>query len=256
MPPELTAWIVTHAGVLALAFARASGLAWTAPGLATPGLGVRFRLLLGGLLGLTLAPALPGGMTAQSPVGWPAVGAACLGEVLVGAALGWSAGLVVAGARQAGELVGAQAGFAPAALFDPEAGDEMTALGHLYGLVALGIFLALDGPLALVGALVDSYHVLPAGGGGLTEETAALAFGRVGQALALSLRAAAPAALALALAGLALGLLGRAAPSLQLLALAMPVRAALGLLLVLLGLAALAATVAEAWGAWPGGMRY
>ena len=256
MPPDLTAWLVAHAGVSALAFARASGLAWTAPGLATPGLGGRFRLLLGGLLGMTLVPALQQQGVLAAPAGWPALGTACLGEVLVGAALGWSAALVVAGARQAGELVGAQAGLAPAALFDPEAGDEMTATGHLYGLVALGVFLALDGPLALVRALVESYRVLPPGGGGLTEGTAALAFGRVGQALALALRAAAPAALALALAGLALGLLGRAAPSLQLLALAMPVRAALGLLLVLLGLATLAATFADAWGVWPGVLRY
>jgi flagellar biosynthetic protein FliR len=50
----------------------------------------------------------------------------------------------------------------------------------------------------------------------------------------------------------ALGLLGRAAPSLQLLALAMPIRAALGLILVLLSLATLAATLAGAWNAWPG----
>ena len=66
-------------------------------------------------------------------------------------------------------------------------------------------------------------------------------------------RAAAPAALALALAGLALGLLGRAAPSLQLLSLAVPVRATLGLVLVVLGLAGVAATFAAAWTVWPGG---
>jgi flagellar biosynthesis protein FliR len=254
MPPSFTAWIVSHAGVSALAFARAAGLAWVAPGLATPGLDARFRLLLGGLLGAILVPAIQEHASTATSLGWPAVGAACVGEVVVGAALGWSAALVVAGARQAGELVGAQAGLAPAALFNPEAGDEMTALGHLYGLVALGVFLALDGPLALVRALVESYRVIPPGGGvlTLTEGTAALAFGRVGEALALSLRAAAPVALALALAGVALGLLGRAAPSLQLLALAMPVRLALGLVLVLFGLAGLAATLAAAWGAWPG----
>jgi flagellar biosynthesis protein FliR len=258
MPPSFTAWIVSHAGVSALAFARAAGLAWVAPGLATPGLDARFRLLLAGLLGAILVPAIQeNASAAASPsLGWQAVGAACVGELVVGAALGWSAALIVAGARQAGELVGSQAGLAPAALFNPEAGDEMTALGHLYGLVALGVFLALDGPLALVRALVESYRVIPPGGGvsslTLTEGTAALAFGRVGEALALSLRAAAPVALALALAGVALGLLGRAAPSLQLLALAMPVRLALGLVLVLLGLAGLAATLAAAWGAWPG----
>ena len=66
-------------------------------------------------------------------------------------------------------------------------------------------------------------------------------------------RAAAPPALALALAGVALGLLGRAAASLQLVALSLPVRSALGLVLVLLGMVTLAATLSIAWGGWPGG---
>ncbi len=246
MPPFFNAWIAV------LALARAAGVAWTAPGLATQGLGTRSRLVLAGLLALVIVPVVRSDGPVAS-MAWPAIGAACLGEVLVGAALGWSAALIVAGARQAGELVAAQAGLSAATLFDPEVGDDLSALGHLYGLVALGVFLTLDGPLSLVRALVESYRVIPAGGGILTEGTAALAFGRVGDALALSLRAAAPAALAIALAGVALGLLGRAAPSLQLLALAMPVRAALGLGLVLLGLATLGATLSGAWSIWPGG---
>ncbi len=126
------------------------------------------------------------------------------------------------------------------------------------------MFLALDGPLAVVRALVESYRVLPAGeaGGLLTgsyvmtvtglESIATSAFGRVGAALALSLRAAAPVAVAVALAAIALGLLGRAAPSLQLLTLTAPLRVALGLVLTFLGMALLATTLAAAWGAWPG----
>jgi flagellar biosynthesis protein FliR len=104
----------------------------------------------------------------------------------------------------------------------------------------------------LVRSLAESYHAVPAGGAGLSAEFALQAFARVGEALALALRASAPPALALAAAGVALGLLGRAAPSLQLVALSMPVRSALGMLLVGLGLAALVATLAAAWGAWPG----
>ena len=229
----------------ALAFARAAGLAWSAPGLATPGLGWRLRVGLAGLLAFLIAPGV-----AWSGASVGALGAACAGEVLVGALLGWSAALVVAGARQAGEVVGAQAGFATASLLDPEAGDEMTGLGHLYGLVALAVFVALDGPLGLTRALIASYRVVPPGGGALTDATAALAFGRVGGALALSLRAAAPAAVAVATAGLALGLWGKAAPTLQGLALSMPLRSALGLVLVLLGLAALASSVDAEWSAF------
>jgi flagellar biosynthesis protein FliR len=256
MAENLSAWIVCHSGLAALVVARTSGLAWTAPGLATQGLDPRLRLCLGGLLGLILTPAV-GVVCASVPVAgsaWPALLSACVAEALIGAALGWSAALIIAGARQAGDLVGAQAGLSPSALFDPEAGDGVTPMGHLYGLVALGVFLALDGPLALMRALVESYRVVPPGGGELTVEGAALVFGWVGRAMALALQCAAPAALALALAGVALGLLGRAAPSLQLLALALPIRTALGMVFVLLGLATLAAILTTSWAGWPGPM--
>lgn len=262
MTAELLPWLLTHPGLAALVFARTAGMAWSAPALATPGLGARFRVLLALALGVVVAPAVLANSASEAVMGvppWAVLGRACLVEALVGAALGWSAALVVAGARQAGEIVGAQAGFSAAALFDPEAGDEMTAFGHLYGLVALALFLALDGPLTLVRALVESYRLVPAGGGTLSlsepfavDQALAFTFGGVGQALALALRASAPVAVALALTGLALGLIGRAAPSLHRAALMMPIRAAIGLTLVLLGLAALAATLVSAWGDWPG----
>jgi flagellar biosynthetic protein FliR len=250
----IAAWLLAHSGSSALVLARVAGLAWAGPALATPGLGWRFRLALAVLLVAVLLPVvepmvrLPEGEGA----GLAALARACVVEVVIGAALGWSAALVVAGARQAGEVVGLQAGLSPAALLDPEAGDELTPLGHLYALVALAVFLALDGPLVLVKGLVESYRVLPAGEAVLSDATARLAFGRVGEALALAVRLAAPTALALALAGIALGLLGRAAPSLQLMALSLPVRWVLGLILVFLGLIALAGSLAAVWRGWLG----
>ena len=258
MSADLVPWLLAHAAIAAVVFARTAGLAWTAPVLAAPGLDARYRLLLAAALGLIVAPAVvaAGGTAGRLELdpGWLALGRTCVVEALVGAALGWTAALVVAGARQAGDIVGSQAGLSSAALFDPEAGEELSALGHLYGLVALGVFLALDGPLALVRALVESYHVIPAGGGGgaLSPDVARFAFARVGDALALALRAAAPVAVALALAGVALGLLGRASPSFQRSALLLPVRATLGLILVLFGLATVAAAVTTTWNAWPG----
>jgi flagellar biosynthesis protein FliR len=246
-------WLMGHASIGVLILARVLGLACTAPALAAQGLSGRFRLALAALLGAVVLPVVGPSLLTVAPTGWTAVGRACLVEGLVGAALGWSAALIVAAARQAGELVGLQAGLSPAALIDPDAAEELTALGHLYGLVALAVFLALDGPLALVAALVESYRVLPAGGLVLSEETARQAFGRLAAALELVLRAAGPPALALTLAGVALGLLGRAAPSLPLVAVSLPVRFALGLAVVTLGLAALVAALVTAWGGWPWG---
>ena len=246
------AWLVGYGGSWALVLARVSGLCWTAPAPATPGLGGRARLILAATLTALIAPVV--GRNLTSPTGPWALGVACLSEVVIGAGLGWAGSLVIVGARQAGEVVGSQAGLSPAALFDPEAGDGLTPLGHLYGLVALGVFLALDGPTQLVLGLAESYRVVPPGGSGPSPEVATWAFEQVARALALTLRASAPPALALTLAGLALGLLGRAAPSLQLVSLSLPVRTLLGLALAALGLVTLAATLGASWhGAFPWG---
>ena len=241
------AWIVAP---WALVLARTLGLCWTAPALASPGLGFRMRLALGVALAALLVPTVGPGLPAvATPL---ALVPAVFSELCIGAGLGWSASLVIAGARQAGEVVGLQAGLSPAALFDPDAGAEMTAMGHLYGLVALGVFLVLDGPLELTRALAESFRAIPAGGVSFTAETATRACGRIGWVLTLALRAAAPVGVALAMAGIALGLLGRAAPSLALVTLALPARVLLGLVLALLGVVTLAATLATAWrGSFP-----
>jgi flagellar biosynthetic protein FliR len=172
-----------------------------------------------------------------------------LGELAVGAGLGLSLGLVVAAARLAGDLIGAQAGLSAASLLDPEALDagEVTPLGHLHALIAMGVFLALDGPLRLLEAVIGSYRAFPAGGLTLDRALVARAFGRVDEALALALSAAAPVALALVTAGLALGLLARAASGVQVLALALSVRWLLAIVLVALLLGLLAGQFTGAW---------
>ncbi len=244
-------WIAAHAPVWLLVLARVGGVCMTAPWTVVPGVDWHLRILLSLMLGGVLIPVLEpmiGSVPAGTPFAWLA-----LMELLAGGLLGLSAGLIVAAARQAGDLVAAQAGLSASALFDPETGDELTPLGHLYGLIALAVFLSLEGPLVLVGVLVESYRAIPAGGLGLNEGTVAQVFAQVGGALALSLRAAAPVAIALVVAGIVLGWIGRLAPAVPFLALSLPVRSMLGIVLILLGLATLAATLSQAWTSWPWG---
>jgi flagellar biosynthesis protein FliR len=171
-------------------------------------------------------------------------------EVIAGGLLGFSAALVIAAARHAGELVSAQAGLSTATLFDPATGDELTPLGHLYGLIALAVFLALDGPLVLVAAMIESYRSVPPGKFVIATELATQAFAEVGDALALSLRAAAPVAIALAVAGIVMGWVGRLAPAVPVLAHSLPVRSILGFALVAMSLGVLVATFSHRWMNW------
>ena len=104
-------WLWGPATLAALVAARITGLVWTAPAFATPGLDWRTRLGLTALLSAVLVPLL--GPEVVPPSGAGEVARALLVEVLIGASLGWSAGLIVAGARQAGEIVGRRPGSRP-----------------------------------------------------------------------------------------------------------------------------------------------
>jgi flagellar biosynthesis protein FliR len=245
-------WVTSHAAVWALVLSRVCGVCLTAPAIVVPGLEWRFRLALALMLGALIAPAVEPRIVPRA-LGAELIGFAAT-EVIVGGLLGWSAALIVAAARQAGELVSAQAGLSAAALFDPATGDELTPLGHLYGLIALAVFLTLDGPLVLVGSMIESYQAVPVGGFVITADTVTQALAQVGEALALSLHAAAPPAIGLALAGVVMGWIGRFSPAVPILAHSLPVRAILGIVLVSLSLGALAATFFQSWthwAAWP-----
>jgi flagellar biosynthesis protein FliR len=245
MPAIDWSFVIRHASVYALVSSRVLGLCLTAPALAIPGVDWRFRLVLVVLLGAVLTPVVA--VQFVPPADWLSAAWATPAEVLTGGFLGLSAALIVAGARLAGDLMAGQAGLATAALLDPETGEETTPLGRFYGLIALVVFLLLDGPLVLIRALVESYAEIPMGRFLISYETATLALGQVGHALELGLRAAAPAALALVLATIVLGWLGRAASASPLVALALPIRAIIGIMLVLLSLTTLVVLLANTW---------
>jgi flagellar biosynthesis protein FliR len=242
---ENWAWVLGHVGVWSLVTARVLGLCVTAPAFAVPALDWRLRLMIAIMLSAVVIPVLE--PVIGPPLNFMSVVWGLPVELLMGAIIGWSASLIIAGARMGGDLIAAQAGLATSSLFDPDTGEETTVLGRLYGWIALLVFVSLNGPLILICALVESYSVVPAGRLLITRQTADLSFGQVGRALELSLRAAAPAALALILAGIVLGLLSRAGTGLPFVALALPIRSVLGVALVVLSLATLIATLATAW---------
>lgn len=254
--------LVPLAGAALLAVARPLGLASAAPGWAGAAVGPRMRVVIAAALAVVTLPAAPAWASLAS-AGAGAWAAIWLVELGVGVGLGLTAALVVAGARQAGELVGLQAGLAPASLLDPDgvgADEPITPLGHLYGLIATAVFLALDGPLRLVDALAASYRAAPPGlgwdGGDAGSRADLLGrlvpelFGRVGSMLGLALQAAAPAGIGTLLAGVALAVLARSAGARPLSGLGWPARAAVGVALTLVMLGVLGTTLAAAWGRW------
>ena len=233
------------AAACGLVLLRVLGVCLTAPGLAIAELDWRFRIGLAAALSMVVYPIV--GPAIASPVGWQNLALAAILELLTGAVIGYLAAIIVAGARMAGEMVALQAGLSTSTLLDPETGEEIGPMGRLYGWIAVVTYLGVGGPIVLVKAVVESYQAVPGGGLLISAETAMMAFGQLGRALELALRAAAPVALALALAGIIMGWISRMGGTLPFVALALPIRTLLGVVLLVVSVFGLFVVFSGVW---------
>ncbi len=230
-------------------FARIIAAVWTAPGGGSSAFGTRFRLIASVFLAVAVAPIVaPVGTSVGSAGDWFW---AITGELGVGAAVGFSASLIVAAGRQAGDMIASAAGLGHALLIDSEPGEEATAIGRLFGLLATALFAAFDGPMRIVRMIVASYRVIPVGRLRPTIPLAEWAFDRLDGSLETALIEAFPALVALLIAGFAIALIGRAAPSLALWSTALPMRIVVGLIVVAASVGIVAAASGGAWNALP-----
>jgi flagellar biosynthetic protein FliR len=160
-------------------------------------------------------------------------------ELLIGLGLSLSVRVLVAAAELAGHLSGFQIGFAYSSLVDPQSGARNGVLSALYANLVVMVFLIVNGHHQLLQGLAASYAALPIGAGSwaATGELAPLVARTLGTVFVVGIRIAAPVVLVLFVVEVALGLLSRAAPQLNISVNAAPLR-------LFTGLAVLGATLA------------
>ncbi len=179
------------------------------------------------ILALALWPHLsfPAGSFPAHPLGIIVI---LLGELILGMTLGMCVHFIFAGIQTGGELLGFQMGFTMVSLVDPLSGARVSITSHLLYMVSLLAFLALDGHLHLLRALAESFTLLPPGGltmrGNLVDNVLALSGGM----FVLAVKIAAPVMAAIFMVELALALMARAAPQMNLLTLGFPIKIAVG----------------------------
>lgn len=118
--------------------------------------------------------------------------------------------------QSAGELIDLQVGFSMGALLDPLSGNMSAPIGRFHQLLGITILFAINGHVLVTRAFLESVHAAPLG----KIDTGALAEGLVHMVATLliaSIEIALPIITALFLTEVALGLLGKAAPQLNIL---------------------------------------
>lgn len=157
--------------------------------------------------------------------------AALVTQAVVGLAMGLTVMLMFGAIQTAGSLVDTFAGFSMAAIYDPLADTSAALFGRFYQLLATTMLFASGGHLLIARGFIESFRLIPAG------EYDPTAIARVltvdlGRLFVSAIEIAGPVLACLFVTELSLGLVSRAAPSLNIFALAFPIRVGVTLLVV------------------------
>jgi len=218
-----------------LVLARVTGIFSTAPVFASRNIPPQVKIGLSGLVALMIFPLV------KAPANpWPdnvwSFGLVVAGELLVGLIIGFAAQLLFAAVQLAGAAIDMQMGFAIVNVVDPMFGTPVPLIGNFKYILALLLFLTTNGHHLVINALYQSYRLVPLTtfdfSGSLTAQMMNLAAGIFLLAVKISL----PVVGALFVVDMALGIIARTVPQMNVFIVGLPVKIIIGLVVILLSL--------------------
>jgi flagellar biosynthesis protein FliR len=214
--------------VFLMLFARTTAMLVTAPVIGHQAVPLQLKVAFGLFLAIVLLP-LQSSMAARVDMKLIGMIVLLLEEVLVGIMIGFAAGLIFAGVRYAGDLIGFDMGFTMANSFDPELNTSTPIIGEaLYTMTAL-VFLLVNGHHFVLQALVLSYQSVPIGSFILNPAAVDKLVGMTGLIFVVAVKFAAPVIVALFLTNIALAILTRLLPQMNIFGVAFPLKIGVGM---------------------------
>jgi len=151
-------------------------------------------------------------------------------QVVVGLAIGFAVRLVFAALEIAGELIGLQMGLNFASFFDPASNAQISAISRFFMQIGTLVFIVINGHLLLLMAVVKSFDAFPVDGN-FMQALAQMRIHEMGSAVfASAFWIALPMIAMLLFVNLALGIISRVAPQMNIYAVGFPVTLTVGLI--------------------------
>jgi flagellar biosynthetic protein FliR len=213
-------------------FLRVLGLMLSEPVLSNRNVPVGARVGLAIMVTLALAPLL-----APMPRVDPASAAGlsiAIQQLVIGLAMGFVMRIALTAVETAGQLAGLQMGLGFAVFFDPQSSAQTAVLGQFLGLFAMLLFLSMNGHALVITALAESFRVLPVAAGPVNPIGWRVLVSWSGVIFSAGLLIALPVIAALLVANVAVGIMTRAAPQLNIFAVGFPVTLVTGLVALFL----------------------
>jgi flagellar biosynthesis protein FliR len=229
-----------------LAACRVAGVVLFAPVLSSSSIPRKVQIAIALGITLGLMPTIP----TVAVSSFASLPIAISAELAFGIALGMCANLVFLAAQWAGEMAGQQLGFTLSGIIDPTTGAETSIIGNLYLLLASVVFLLVNGHHALIRGVGASFQSLPLGSIALSRGLFDTTVGLLQSATILCLQLAAPLLFTMLIVDFSLGIAARVIPQMNVMALGMSIRAAVGLILLLILGAVTVRALASATNGW------
>ena len=223
---DINMWI---AGLL-WPLTRILGLLAAAPLFGNKAVPASVKVSLGVMLAAIVAPAVPA-LPATDPMSL--AGLLILAqEMLIGLAMGFSIRIIFAAVEMAGEISSLTMGLGFATFFDPNTQGRSSAISQFLALVATLGFLSVNAHLVLLSALVESFSSLPVSATPIYSGGFKQLADWGGRIFSTGVQLSLPIVAALLITNVALGILTRAAPALNLFGIGFPITLGVGLLVV------------------------
>ncbi|MEX2446359.1 MAG: flagellar biosynthetic protein FliR [Dehalococcoidia bacterium] len=214
-----------------LVVARLSAAVVAAPLLGARSVPAQTKIGLALLLSLIVLP-LQATPLAEIPTDIYAFASLLGSEVLIGLALGVGISLVFSALEMGASLVSFQMGFGMGSVFDPFTGVQTGALEQFYRVVVMLTFFSINGHYLVVRGLLHTFEVVPPGDADLSLIAGDRVVPFFVALFAAAVQVALPAVGALLLTDVAMALVGRTVPQMNVLVMGFPVKIGVGLLVI------------------------
>lgn len=144
-------------------------------------------------------------------------------EIAIGLTVGLTLTIWFAAMLLAGEKIATSAGLGYAAQVDPMTGANTPVVSQILYLFLLIIFVSVDGHLIAIGTMLESYRILPLGAAIVPEVLIAAGISAAGSMFLSATIIMLPIAMVLLMVNVAVGIISRSAPTLNLFSFGFPI---------------------------------
>lgn len=216
-----------------MVFGRLSGLFISAPIFSSRQLPGRIKILIIILLAAVMTSFVPVKFAVSLDTPAYLIAAWAL-EVFIGYSIGFIAFVVFAAIQLAGQLMDMQIGFGMVNVLDPQSGTQIPLMGNFCYLLALLVYLILNGHHYLLNAIAQSYQIIPVMGANLGSDFMNLMVQVTVYMFVIAVKISAPIVVALMITNVAMGFIARTVPQMNVFIVGMPLNIMVGLVTLFL----------------------